>query len=160
MGPDSSDAPLARRGGLDRHTDQVDPTLGVGVGDLMRVHIPLKTNPEAIFTVWNQDGQPVQQHMGLGKLWALDVRWPHRAQNNGADERIHLVLDVQVDSAIQDCLEPAAATPRYSRFRRTSANDSVPPKRASSASMRARTSSSVVSPSEAMTTLLFAGGQR
>ena len=102
---------LSPEGGeLDRHTDQVDPTLGVGVGDLMRIHIPLKTNPEVIFTVWNQDGQPVQQHMGLGKIWALDVRWPHRAQNNGADERIHLVLDVTVDSGIQDCLKPAAGT--------------------------------------------------
>ena len=99
---------LAPEGGeLDRHTDQVDPTLGVGVGDLMRVHIPLQTNPDVIFTVWNQDGQPVQQHMGLGKIWTLDVRWPHQAQNNGPDERIHLVLDVTVDSGIQDCLEPA-----------------------------------------------------
>lgn len=49
----------------------------------------------------------------------------------------------------------------YSRFRRTSANDSVPAKRASSASMRARTSSSVaMPPSAAMTTLLSAGGHR
>ena len=50
---------------------------------------------------------------------------------------------------------------RYSRFRRTSANDNAPPKRASSAPMRARTSSSVaMPPSVAMTTLLSAGGQR
>ena len=59
-----------------------------------------------------------------------------------------------------DPWRPPRRRPRYSRFRRTSANDSAPPKRASSAPMRARTSSSVVPPSEAMTTLLSAGGQR
>ena len=40
----------------------------------------------------------------------VDLGVPYAAQNNGTDERIHLVLDVTVDSGIQDCLKPAAGT--------------------------------------------------
>ena len=31
-------------GELERHTDQVDPDIGIQDGRLMRVHIPIKTN--------------------------------------------------------------------------------------------------------------------
>jgi len=45
---------LAPGGGeLSRHTDQVDPFIGVSDGKLMRLHIPVITNPKMEFTSWD-----------------------------------------------------------------------------------------------------------
>jgi hypothetical protein len=99
---------LAPGGGeLQRHTDQVDRTMGVGLGKIMRIHIPLKTNPDVLFTVWNANGAPVVRHMAYLKVWLLDTRWPHRAVNGGTDERIHLVLDAVTTPALQNMLAPS-----------------------------------------------------
>jgi len=85
---------LAPGGGeLTRHTDQTDPDLGVEDGRLMRVHIPIVTNPDVKFTIWNYAGQKKEAHMEKGKAWYLDIRKPHRALNGGETERIHLVID-------------------------------------------------------------------
>lgn len=96
---------LAPGGGeLQRHTDQVDVDSGFGVGQLLRVHIPLKTNPDVRFTVWNEQGAPRDVHMPYGQPWVLDTRWPHMAVNGGAEERIHLVMDAVTTPALQKML--------------------------------------------------------
>jgi len=99
---------LTPQGGeLQRHTDQVDGTLGVGVGQLMRIHVPLKTNPDVVFTVWDAYDAPVQTHMADHRAWVLDARWPHRALNGGTTERIHLVMDVVTTPDLRDRLYTA-----------------------------------------------------
>lgn len=97
---------LAPGGGeLERHTDQVDPDTGTAVGKLIRLHYPIKTNPECIFTTWNWWDQEMNYHFGLGECWYLDTRKPHKAVNNGAEERIHLVVDAIVTPSLQELLE-------------------------------------------------------
>ena len=91
-------------GELQRHTDQVDVDSGFGVGQLMRVHIPLVTNPGVVFTVWDTKGEARNVHMPVNTVWALDTRWPHRAINGGTSERVHLVMDVETTPALQDLL--------------------------------------------------------
>ena len=87
---------LAPGGGeLERHADNTDPDAGVVDGKLLRVHIPLVTNPEVIFEAWRLDGQKVRAHMAQGEAWVLDTRKPHTAVNGGSSERIHLVIDVE-----------------------------------------------------------------
>lgn len=89
---------LAPGGGeLQRHTDQVDPDSGVGIGQLMRLHVPLKTNPDVKFSVWKASGEQYTEHIPYGQVWMLDTRWPHMAVNGGTDERIHLVIDVETN---------------------------------------------------------------
>lgn len=86
---------LAPGGGeLTRHTDQVEPDAGVTDGTLMRIHLPIKTNPNVDFTVWDYRGKERLVNMKKGELWYLDIRKPHRAVNNGTEERIHLVIDI------------------------------------------------------------------
>jgi hypothetical protein len=91
-------------GELQRHTDQVDADSGFGVGQLMRIHVPLKTNPEVIFTVWDANDVPKHVHMPTYSAYALDTRWPHRAINGGTDERIHLVMDAVTTPDLQSRL--------------------------------------------------------
>lgn len=92
---------LAPGGGeLSRHTDQVDPDLGVKDGRIMRLHIPVKTNPNVVFTSWDMHGIKHTVNMKEGELWYLDIRKPHMAVNGGDEERIHLVLDIEAND---DC---------------------------------------------------------
>jgi len=80
---------------IERHTDQVDPDIGVDVGTVPRLHIPITTNDKCVFQVWGLHGMK-EFHMRQGELWYLDTRKPHRVVNNGED-RIHLVIDILAD---------------------------------------------------------------
>ena len=56
-------------GELERHTDQVDPDVGIQDGKLMRIHIPIKTNPNVEFTSWSTTGSKVIVNMEEGHCW-------------------------------------------------------------------------------------------
>ena len=92
------------QGELDRHTDQTDKEVGVEDGDIMRLHIPIKTNPDVLFNVWDTTNTRLNRNMGASTLWYLDMRKPHRALNGGTEERIHLVIDVIVNENIRSKL--------------------------------------------------------
>jgi len=91
-------------GELERHTDQVDPDSGGSLGKLARLHYPIKTNKDVIFTVWHTDGIPKKVHMKKGECWFLDTRKPHMAINGGDEERIHLVVDIETEKELHDRL--------------------------------------------------------
>ena len=93
-------------GELERHTDQVDPDLGIQDGRLMRVHIPIKTNANVEFTSWSTTGSKVIANMDTGSCWYLDIRKPHMAINNGNDWRTHLVIDVVANEQVRSMLSP------------------------------------------------------
>jgi mannose-6-phosphate isomerase-like protein (cupin superfamily) len=58
-----------------------------------RLHIPLATNPAVEFFV---DGERV--FIEAGECWYLNLSLPHRVQNRGIQERIHLVIDCQINA--------------------------------------------------------------
>lgn len=87
-------------GELTRHAD-LDKDAGVADGKLMRLHLPLLTNPLVVFQQWLLDGRVQQACMGTGELWYLDQRKPHTAANNGGAYRIHLVADVAADDRLR-----------------------------------------------------------
>lgn len=89
-------------GELERHTDQVDPESGGSIGKLARLHFPIKTNPDVLFTVWHTDGSQRKVHMKKGECWFLDTRKPHMAINGGDEERIHLVVDIITEKVLHD----------------------------------------------------------
>ena len=91
-------------GELQRHTDQVDPDLGISDGRLMRIHIPIKTNPDVEFTSWSALGTKVMTNMEEGSCWYLDIRKPHMAINNGNEWRTHLVIDVVANDKVRSLL--------------------------------------------------------
>jgi hypothetical protein len=87
-------------GELTRHADITDPLAGVRPGHLMRIHIPLQTNPGVIFRQWLLDGSQQAENMAEGEIWYLDTRKPHTARNDGAGDRIHLVMDTEACPAL------------------------------------------------------------
>ncbi len=77
---------LAPNSALHRHRD-MNGNLLFGV---MRLHVPLKTNPQALMEV-----QKKFYHLPVDTLWALDTSGLHALQNGGDQNRIHLVIDVR-----------------------------------------------------------------
>jgi hypothetical protein len=96
---------LAPAGGeLRRHTDQTDAESGTRERQFMRIHLPIVTNDQVLFTAWGCDGAPMTLNMKVGDAYYLDTRKPHRAVNGGATDRIHLVVDVQANAKLMAML--------------------------------------------------------
>lgn len=88
------------KGELARHADITDPDAGVAPTKLLRIHIPIITNPKVLVEQWNLKGENVACNMKAGEAWYLDTRKPHRVVNQGASDRVHLVMDVESSPAL------------------------------------------------------------
>lgn len=65
------------------HTDRHDN------GCRVRIHVPLKTNPDAWFYTRKEF-----HHMKLGTAYMVDPSWEHGVVNLGRGDRIHLVFNL------------------------------------------------------------------
>jgi hypothetical protein len=68
-----------------------DPGLSLEQGEA-RLHLPLRTNPDLNFYVAGQ-----QVPMREGELWYINADETHWVENNGADARINVVIDCEVN---------------------------------------------------------------
>jgi len=64
-----------------------DPDAGYSSGSF-RIHVPVHTHPQVRFRVGGQDVR-----MEEGESWYADFGLPHSVRNEGATDRIHLVID-------------------------------------------------------------------
>ena len=87
-----------------RHSDITDPDAGTGDGKLLRIHIPLVTNPECMVLQWRLDGSLKSENLKVGEAWYLDTRKPHAVRNGGKADRIHLVMDVESNPELRRLL--------------------------------------------------------
>jgi hypothetical protein len=76
--------------------EHVDHALDYEDG-LVRIHIPVQTNPAVEFFL---SGERIALEEGLA--YYLNVNLPHRVNNRGGTERIHLVIDADVNLWIVD----------------------------------------------------------
>jgi hypothetical protein len=81
------------QGELSRHADITDKEAGTADGKIMRLHVPIVTNPAVEFTSWDIFGVPRVNHFEQGQAFYLDTRKAHKAINGGPNDRIHLVVD-------------------------------------------------------------------
>lgn len=72
-----------------------DPDLAAEWGNV-RLHVPVVTHPEVAFYL---NGARVD--MASGEMWYLRLSDPHRVTNGGPSERVHLVIDVRVNSWLE-----------------------------------------------------------
>jgi hypothetical protein len=85
---------LAAGGSIGRHSDAIDEEMGTALGKTLRIHIPISTNPGVRFTSWGLDGKEMTARMKEGEAWYVDTRKPHKVENKGKTDRLHLVMDV------------------------------------------------------------------
>ena len=77
-----------------------DFDLGFSEGQL-RLHIPITTNPEVQFFL---DAHRVD--LKAGECWYLDLSLPHWVENRGTTDRIHLVIDCELNEWLRSLLPP------------------------------------------------------
>jgi Aspartyl/Asparaginyl beta-hydroxylase len=75
-----------------------DYDLGYELAEV-RLHIPIVTNPDVIFYV---DARRVD--MKAGECWYLDLGLPHWVENRGQSDRIHLVIDCQLNPWLSELI--------------------------------------------------------
>jgi hypothetical protein len=67
----------------------------------VRLHIPVLTNDQVRFYL---DGRLIK--MQEGECWYLDFSLPHRVENRGSSDRIHLVIDCTINDWLNSLLPP------------------------------------------------------
>ena len=98
-----------------------DFDLGYELGEV-RIHVPISTNPGVEFYLENR-----RIVMREGECWYLDLNLSHRVQNLGSSERVHLVIDCQLNEWLRAII--ASGTPSegtesgYEPFRRRVLDD-------------------------------------
>jgi hypothetical protein len=104
-----------------------DYTLGYEEG-LVRLHVPVITSAEVIFFL---DAQRVD--MKAGECWYLDLSLPHWVENRGSTDRVHLVIDCELNDWLRQFLpqlqlagageEPISSPEQFQSFRQAVLSD-------------------------------------
>jgi aspartyl/asparaginyl beta-hydroxylase len=69
-----------------------------------RIHAPITTNPDVDFRL---NGERID--MAPGEAWYLRLADTHSVENRGTTDRVHLVIDVEVNDWLAGLLDAAAA---------------------------------------------------
>jgi quercetin dioxygenase-like cupin family protein len=70
----------------------------------VRLHVPITTNPRVRFRL---NGRRIV--MEPGDLWYLRLSDPHRVTNEGATDRVHLVVDAVANEWMERLFDEAFA---------------------------------------------------
>ena len=76
-----------------------DHALGIEDG-MARLHVPVQTNPDVEFVLNER-----RVIMNEGECWYLNFNLPHRVNNRGQTDRIHLVMDCVVNEWLNTLLQ-------------------------------------------------------
>ena len=71
-------------------------------GGTVRIHVPVATSPQVEFLL---NGQRID--MEAGECWYLRLSDPHSVVNHGSRDRVHMVIDAQVDDWLRDVFAKA-----------------------------------------------------
>src|SRR5262245_27963102 len=85
--------------------EHCDPGLGYEDGEV-RLHVPVLTNPEVEFYVAGE-----RLHFEAGSCYYVNTSLPHRVSNRGTADRVHLVIDAEVNAWLQDVFRRGGAVP-------------------------------------------------
>lgn len=85
---------------LKEHTD-IDLAFEYGA---VRIHIPIVTNPDVEFILADHEIR-----MLPGEAWYLNLTKPHSAANKGESDRVHLVIDANANTWLDELMKKAAS---------------------------------------------------
>ena len=95
---------LAAGKSLRKHNDNIDPD--IENKKIVRIHIPIRTNNEVVFTMYENDEDENGEKLNLktGHFYYLDVTKPHSVSNNSSIDRYHLIVDCYVNEELKAIL--------------------------------------------------------
>ena len=85
---------------IGKHTDKIDKDIGLEIGKIIRLHIPIRTHSKVEFSVWDKRNK-ITFLMVEGKYYYTDVTKPHSVENNSKIDRIHLVVDCYCNAILK-----------------------------------------------------------
>ena len=84
---------------IGKHSDKIDKDFGLQDGNIVRIHVPIRTNDQVNFLLW-EGRKETENYLEEGHYYYVDVTAPHAVTNNSDVDRIHLVVDTYVNSDI------------------------------------------------------------
>ena len=80
---------------IGKHTDKIDKQIGFDDGDIVRIHMPIRTNEQVVFTLYEstKDKDGTEYNLETGHYYYTDVTRAHAVRNTSDIDRIHLVAD-------------------------------------------------------------------
>jgi hypothetical protein len=87
---------------ISKHTDKVDKS--IKDGKIVRLHVPLKTNSNVTFTLWEGNNSNTY-NLETGKYYYVDVSKPHAVDNSADFDRLHLVIDCFNNPKLENLLK-------------------------------------------------------
>jgi hypothetical protein len=92
---------------ISKHTDKIDKAIGLDDGQVARIHIPIRTHPHVVFSVW-QDKVKRNYFLQRGAFYFTNVVLPHSVKNNWTQDRLHLVVDCYVNDDLRALIRRSA----------------------------------------------------
>ena len=89
--------------GIGKHSDRIDKDFGIEDDNIIRIHVPIRTNDQVEFYLW-EGKEKLVNYLEEGHYYYVDVRAPHAVINNSDVDRIHLVIDTYVNEDIRGLL--------------------------------------------------------
>ena len=88
---------------IGRHSDKIDKDLGFDDGQIMRIHVPIRTNSDVVFSLFESSRSKVAHEFNLktGHYYYTDVTKPHAVRNMSDVDRIHLVVDCYANDSLR-----------------------------------------------------------
>ena len=88
---------------IGKHTDKIDKQIGFDDGDIIRIHMPIITNEQVVFTLYEntKDKDGTEYNLETGHYYYTDVTKAHAVRNTSDIDRIHLVADCYANSDLR-----------------------------------------------------------
>jgi hypothetical protein len=88
---------------IEKHTDKVDKSIGFDDGQIVRIHVPIKTDPKVIFSLY--EGKDKKDFFfETGNYYYADVTKAHEVHNTWDQDRLHLVADCYSNETIRNLI--------------------------------------------------------
>ena len=68
---------------IGKHTDKIDKEIGFDDGDIIRIHVPIRTNDQVVFTLYEntRDKDGTEYNLKTGHYYYCDVTKAHAVRN-------------------------------------------------------------------------------
>ena len=88
---------------IGKHSDKIDKDLGFDDGQIIRIHVPIRTNDDVVFSLFESSRAKVAHEYRLktGHYYYTDVTKPHAVRNMSDVDRIHLVVDCYANDSLR-----------------------------------------------------------
>ena len=88
---------------IGKHTDKIDKEIGFDDGQIVRIHVPIRTNDNVVFTLYENTKDKIgnEHRLKTGHYYYTDVTKAHAVRNESDVDRIHLVIDCYSNNALR-----------------------------------------------------------